>query len=91
MPGQSDRSEPLEAIAKAVIPAAAESRTARGSIKSNLFDLTFDGELVARSVQVPGLSTSYQLAVMARTDAIGNEYSVTVDNFKVYRAKGKKK
>ena len=68
-----------------------KSRTARGSIKSNLFDLTFDGELVARSVQVPGLSTSYQLAVMARTDAIGNEYSVTVDNFKVYRAKGKKK
>ena len=37
------------------------------------------------------IPTSYQLAVMARTDALGNEYSVTVDNFKVYRAKAKKK
>ena len=56
-----------------------------------MFDLYFDGEPVARAVQVPGLSTSYQLSVMARTDALGNEYSVTVDNFKVYRAKAKKK
>jgi hypothetical protein len=56
-----------------------------------MFDLYFDGEPVARGVQVPGLSTSYQLSVMARTDALGNEYSVTVDNFKVYRAKAKKK
>ena len=54
-------------------------------------DLYFDGEKVAQSVQVPGLSTKYQLSVMARTDAIGNAYSVTVDNFKVYRAKGKRK
>ena len=56
-----------------------------------MFDLYFDGEKVAQSVQVPGLSTKYQLSVMARTDAIGNAYSVTVDNFKVYRAKGKRK
>ncbi|MEE3198671.1 MAG: hypothetical protein VX254_01480, partial [Planctomycetota bacterium] len=59
--------------------------------RSNMFDLYFDGEKVAQSVQVPGLSTKYQLSVMARTDAIGNAYSVTVDNFKVYRAKGKRK
>ncbi|MBA20342.1 MAG: hypothetical protein CMJ97_02920, partial [Planctomycetes bacterium] len=68
-----------------------KARTSRGATKSNMFDLYFDGEPVAREVQVPGLSTSYQLSVMARTDALGNEYSVTVDNFKVYRAKAKKK
>ncbi|MCH2364851.1 MAG: hypothetical protein MK479_09765, partial [Planctomycetes bacterium] len=68
-----------------------KARTDKGSVRSNLFDLYFDGEKVAQSVQVPGLSTKYQLSVMARTDAIGNEYSVTVDNFKVYRAKAKKK
>ena len=68
-----------------------KARTSRGATRSNMFDLYFDGEPVARAVQVPGLSTSYQLSVMARTDALGNEYSVTVDNFKVYRAKAKKK
>lgn len=68
-----------------------KARTSRGATRSNMFDLYFDGEPVAREVQVPGLSTSYQLSVMARTDALGNEYSVTVDNFKVYRAKAKKK
>ena len=68
-----------------------KARTDKGSVRSNMFDLYFDGEKVAQSVQVPGLSTKYQLSVMARTDAIGNEYSVTVDNFKVFRAKGKRK
>lgn len=68
-----------------------KARSEKGSVRSNIFDLFFDGEKVAQSVQVPGLSTSYQLSVMARTDAINNEYFVTVDNFKVYRAKGKKK
>ena len=68
-----------------------KARSEKGSLRSNMFDLYFDGEKVAQSVQVPGLSTKYQLSVMSRTDAIGNEYSVTVDNFKVYRAKGKRK
>ena len=68
-----------------------KARTSRGALKSNMFNLYFDGEPVAREIQVPGLTTSYQLAVMARTDALGNQSSVTVDNFKVYRAKAKKK
>ena len=68
-----------------------KARTSKGTLKSRMFDLYFDGEQVAREIQVPGLTTSYQLAVMARTDALDTEYSVTVDNFKVYRAKGKKK
>ena len=68
-----------------------KSRTSKGVTRSGMFDLYFDGEPVAREVQVPGLSSSYQLSVMARTEALGNEYSVTVDNFKVYRAKAKKK
>ena len=68
-----------------------KARSEKGSLRSNMFELYFDGEKVAQGVQVPGLSTKYQLSVMARTDAIGNDYSVTVDNFKVFRAKGKRK
>ncbi|MCH2365254.1 MAG: tetratricopeptide repeat protein, partial [Planctomycetes bacterium] len=42
-----------------------KARTSRGATRSNMFDLYFDGEPVAREVQVPGLSTSYQMSVMA--------------------------
>lgn len=68
-----------------------KTRTSKGVLRSSMFDLYFDGEPVAKEVQVSGLSSSFQLAVMGRTDALGNEYSVTVDDFKVYRVKAKKK
>jgi tetratricopeptide (TPR) repeat protein len=50
------------------------------------FDLFFDGELVAQNVTVAGLrSSEYDVGVYARTDALGNAYSVTVENLKIYR------
>jgi tetratricopeptide (TPR) repeat protein len=65
-----------------------EIRRAQGKksfSKRGVFDVFFDGEVVARNVSVAGLSTQYELGVFARTDALENEYSITVDDFKVFR------
>jgi hypothetical protein len=52
------------------------------------FDLYFDGEPVAWNIKVAGLgSRHYYVGLSGQTDAIDNEYSVTVESFKVYRAK----
>ena len=57
----------------------------RASLKRGVFDVFFDGESVAQNVPVAGISTRYELGVYARTDALENEYSITVDDFKVFR------
>ena len=61
------------------------SRRKGRSAKTNSFDVYFGEQPVALNVQVGGLSTSYEFGVYARTDAIDNDYSVTVDDFKIFR------
>ncbi|MGQ9590974.1 MAG: tetratricopeptide repeat protein [Planctomycetota bacterium] len=50
------------------------------------FDLTFDGEPVAWNVRAAGLTSDlYEVGFSGQTDAAGNEYSITVQSFKIYR------
>ena len=67
-----------------------EIRRAEGparNTKRSVFDLLLDGEPIARNVLVNGLSNDYELGVWARTDALDSEYTVAVDDFKVYRVR----
>ena len=61
------------------------SRTKRNESKRNLFDIFLDGESLAQNVSVPGLPTEYEFAIRTRTDALDNQFKVTVDNFKIFR------
>lgn len=50
------------------------------------FDLYFDGEPVAWNVRAAGLTSDlYEVGFSGQTDAAGNEYSITVQSFKIYR------
>jgi len=54
---------------------------------AGVFDLYFDGQPVVFNVKVTGLGgKTYDVGVSGQTDAIGNDYSVTFEGFKVYRA-----
>ena len=61
---------------------------ARASASRTLvsFDLYFDGEPLAWNVKVGGLGgKSVKVGFSGQTDAVGNEYSITVENLKIYR------
>jgi hypothetical protein len=50
------------------------------------FDLYFDGQPVIWNVKVTGLGgRTYEVGVSGQTDAVGGEYSISVESFKVYR------
>ena len=56
------------------------------------FDLYFDGEPVAWNVKTGGLSADrYAVGFSGQTDAVGNEYSRTVESLKIYRERVRQK
>ncbi len=56
--------------------------------RNDVFDVWFDGEVVALNVSAAGLSSkTLHAEIWARTDALGNKYRVTVDNFKLFRVR----
>jgi tetratricopeptide (TPR) repeat protein len=56
------------------------ARTAGG------FDLYLDGELIFWNIRVAGLTgKTYSVGLSCQTDAVGNDVSVSVRDFKVYR------
>jgi tetratricopeptide (TPR) repeat protein len=60
---------------------------ARGTAQgAGAFDLYFDGDPVAKNVKVSGLGgRQYQVGFSGQTDAVGNDYSVSVESFRIYR------
>ena len=63
-------------------------RASRGATKAAGvgFDLYFDGELLFWNVKVAGLGgRTYSVGLSGQTDEVGNEYSITVDSFKIYK------
>jgi hypothetical protein len=58
----------------------AAARTAGG------FDLYLDGELVFWNIRVAGLTgKTYTVGLSCQTDALGNDISVSINEFKIYR------
>ncbi len=59
-----------------------------------LFDLYLDGQPVAWNVKVTGIGgKTYELGISGQTDALGSEYTISAESFRVFReqpAKGKK-
>jgi tetratricopeptide (TPR) repeat protein len=70
------------------------SRGAQAKAAGSGFDLLFDGELLFWNVKVAGLGgRTYTVGFSGQTDEVGNDYSFTVESFKVYRTRleGKKR
>lgn len=64
-------------------PAAGAAAAAR---PTGVFDVYLDGQSVALNVKVTGIGgKTYSVGVSGQTDAIGNEYSIVLESFKVYR------
>jgi tetratricopeptide (TPR) repeat protein len=50
------------------------------------FDLFLDGQPVALNIRVPGMTgRSYDVGFSGQTDAVGSEYSISVQGFKLFR------
>ncbi|MBI4603031.1 MAG: hypothetical protein HY721_13820, partial [Planctomycetes bacterium] len=66
------------------LPGAAATKSAAAA---GGFDLFLDGHPVALNVKVTGLGGRlFDAGLSGQTDALGSEYSVSVQSFKVYRA-----
>ncbi|MBN1441882.1 MAG: tetratricopeptide repeat protein [Planctomycetes bacterium] len=54
--------------------------------RSSVFDVLFDGLPVAKHITVAGLAgPEYEVNITGSTDALGNAYTLEVENFKVFR------
>ena len=65
-------------------------RASRGASKTAGigFDLYFDGELLFWNVKVAGLGgRTYSVGFSGQTDEVGTDYSITVDEVKIYRVR----
>lgn len=56
------------------------------------FDLLLDGEPIAWNVKVGGLgNVQYEVGFSGQTDALGSEYSMSLESFKIYRERPRPK
>lgn len=63
-----------------------------GSRGLGTFDLYFDGEPVIWNVKVTGIGgKTYDVGISGQTEALGNQYSLWFEGFKVYRERPRKR